>query len=218
VNKVGLWNPGYLAWKRSIAPTIDFKNRKIVVSLAGTEDELVQMAMGLNDLELVALEINVSCPNTGERSVAQQIVASVLSIKKVSRHPIWLKLSADQKDLFREIATRTCGCLAAFSLNSVPYHMAFPYFRAEESPVAKVGKPGAGGVSGKPAQKDNWEAVRLLALFGHGTPVIAPSIMERADLAKVRALGAKAVSFGAIHCRTPWKPTQIVEQEQYSWQ
>lgn len=39
------------------------------------------------------------------------------------------------------------------------------------------------------------------------------SVMEFEDIAKLRKLGARAVSFGAIHLRTPWKPTEIVERD-----
>ena len=47
-------------------------------------------------------------------------------------------------------------------------------------------------------------------------PVIGPSVMEADDVRLVTDRGAKAVSFGAIHLRTPWKPTQIVREIE-SW-
>jgi hypothetical protein len=57
-------------------------------------------------------------------------------------------------------------------------------------------------------------ALATLALPTDGAlPVIAPSLMAYEDLATVRALGARAVSFGAIHLRTPWRPTAIAKRD-----
>ena len=69
-----------------------------------------------------------------------------------------------------------------------------------------------GGVSGKPAQKHNWAAVEALAKQG-SLPVVGPSAMEFEDMKKLRKLGAKAISFGAIHLRTPWKPTSFINMD-----
>lgn len=82
---------------------------------------------------------------------------------------------------------------------------------------------GGGGVSGVPAQKFNWPAVRRLAEEVPSVPVIAPGVMSHEDIGRVRALGAKAVSFGAIHLPTkgelwtlftnPCKPTRMVMKD-----
>ena len=213
INKVGLWNPGIKRWYMGIAPRIDFRRLRVVASISGKREELVEMAEILNDfVDLVGIEVNVSCPNTGHMDADLEVIESIRAVKKVSCHPIIAKLSVDQN--YVKISAEICGYAEAISLNSVPFNHAFPVVPPEKSPMAKIGKPGSGsgGVSGKPAQGLNWQAVKLLAKYGH-IPVIAPSIMEYEDLAKVRRLGAKAVSFGAIHLRTPWKPTAIVERE-----
>ena len=216
VNKVGLWNPGFDYWETEIAPWIKFDKLSLVASIQGGRVGLVDMARRLNRFtKLKGIEVNVSCPNTGHKDATQKVIEGVRAVKEVSSHPVWLKLGADQMGSFRQIADGVCGYIEAFDLNSVPYARVFENKDPQNSPVAKIGKPGsgAGGVSGKPAQEKNWEAVRELVLFGHGIPVIAPSVMEYEDLARVRALGAKAVSFGAIHCKTPWKPTTLVRRE-----
>lgn len=193
-----------------IAPRLDYERYALVASIWGTESELVRMTKLLNGKPFKAIELNVSCPNTGHGSVTQQITRAVEAVRSVSKHPLILKVSADQ-DLAK-IAEGVCGLVEAFSLNSVPWDKVFP---GRTSPVEKIGKPGTGkgGVSGRAAQKANWEAVGILARYGHGIPVIAPSVMNYDDVINVRMLGAKAVSFGAIHLRTPWEPTQIVEHE-----
>ncbi len=212
VNKVGLTNPGIEWWCREVGPKLDFKKFPIAGSIFGDEKELVEMAEMLNRFDLVALEVNVSCPNTGHAiEQAEMVVNSVKEVKRASRHPVIVKVSADQDYL--TIARGLVGIAEAVSLNSVPWKTAFT--NGEQTPLAKLENQvggGGGGVSGKPAQKHNWSAVEDLTKQG-SLPVIGPSIMEFEDMEKLRKLGAKAISFGAIHLRTPWKPTLFVKME-----
>jgi dihydroorotate dehydrogenase len=212
VNKVGLTNKGIEWWCRKVGPRLDFEKFPLVGSIFGDERELVEMAEMLNPFALVGLEVNVSCPNTGHAiEQAETVVSIVKAVKRVSRHPIIVKVSVDQD--YVTIAHQLEGVAEAVSLNSVPWKTAFP--KGEPTPLAilekKVGG-GGGGVSGKPAQKWNWRAVAAIALDS-SLPVIGPSIMEFEDIEQLRLLGARAYSFGAIHLRTPWKPTAIVERK-----
>jgi len=213
VNKIGLTNPGIEWWCREIAPTIDFRKQAIVGSIFGNEQELVEMTHMLNGFSLVGLEVKPSCPNTGHAlQTAEAVVQMVKAVQKVSRHPVIVKASVDQDYL--TIARELEDIAQAMSLNSVPWATAFP--QGDISPLWRLEKKvggGGGGVSGKPAQRLNWLAVQQLRMQVHGMPAIGPSVMEYADMAKVRDCGAEAISFGAIHLRTPWKPTSIVERE-----
>jgi dihydroorotate dehydrogenase (NAD+) catalytic subunit len=218
VNKVGLTNKGIEWWCEKVAPTLDFDKISFVGSIFGDRKELLESATRLNQFKLVALEVNDSCPNTGHAmSQAETIISNTTEIAEVSRHPIISKVSVAQDYL--AIARGLEGVAEAISLNSVPYEMVYP--NGPRSPLWRLMQKlkrltgndgGGGGVSGKPAQQFNWKAVRELAAQ-KSLPVIGPSVMEYADLARVRKLGARAVSFGAIHLRTPCKPTTIVEKE-----
>lgn len=213
VNKVGLYNPGIDWWCNEVAPHLDYANQPLVGSIFGNEDELVPMAHRMDAYDLVGLEVNCSCPNSGHRMDAvAKVVEGVSAVKARSRHPIIVKVSVDQD--YIAIARGLKGIAEAISLNSVPWNTAFPG-GACKTPLWRLEKRvkgGGGGVSGKPAQRANWKAVEELAADG-SLPVIGPSIMEYEDMDRVRTLGAKAVSFGAIHLRTPWRPTQFVERE-----
>ena len=212
VNKVGLTNPGVEWWCRKVGPKIDFQKFSTAGSIFGDKKELVEMVVMLNYFDLVALEVNVSCPNTGHAiEQAEMVINSVQAVKRASRHPIIVKVSADQDYL--AIARGLVGVAEALSLNSVPWKTVFT--NGEQTPLRKLEKQvggGGGGVSGKPAQKHNWAAVEALAKQ-RSIPVIGPSVMEFEDMEELRRIGAKAISFGAIHLRTPWKPTTIVEME-----
>jgi len=213
VNKVGLTNPGIEWWCREVGPNLDFQKFPTAGSIFGEEKELVEMAEMLNRFDLVALEVNVSCPNTGHAmEMAEMVVNSVKAVKRASRHPIIVKVSADQDYL--TIVRGLVGIAEAVSLNSVPWKTVFT--NSEQTPLWRLEKQvggGGGGVSGKPAQKHNWAAVEALAKQ-ELLPVIGPSVMEFEDMEKLRRLGAKAISFGAIHLRTPWKPTSFIKKEQ----
>ena len=208
VNKVGLTNPGIDWWCREVAPGLDYRGQSLVGSIFGDAHELAEMASMMNRFDLVGLEVNPSCPNTGHAlETAEAVIRGVEAVKAVSRHPVIVKVSASQE--YRAIARGLVGAAEALSLNSVPWELAFPDARTPLWRLERQVGGGGGGVSGRPAQILNWRAVREIAA-DNTLPVIAPSIMEFADLERVRALGARAVSFGAIHLRTPWKPTAIV--------
>ncbi len=212
VNKIGLTNKGIDWWCKKIGPKIDSNKVSLVGSIYGNKKQLLEMADLLNKFDFVALEINDSCPNTGHTlQQAQTIIENVKAVAKISRHPIILKVSCAQDYL--AITKGLVEIVEAIDLNSVAFEKVFP---GKRSPLWKLEKKvggGGGGVSGKPAQKFNWKVVEDL-VRQNLIPVIAPSIMDAGDLAKVKKLGADAFSFGAIHLKTPWKPTTIVKQEE----
>jgi dihydroorotate dehydrogenase len=227
VNKVGLTNMGIEHWYDKVKPKIDFRRYSVAGSIFGSREELVEMARMLDNVSFVALEVNYSCPNTGHAlSDAAEVIDAVKAVKAETRHPVIVKVSVDQPYL--EIAAGLVGIAEAISINSVPWKTVFG---EKSSPLSRLEKKvggGGGGVSGYPAQELNWKAVRELAKQG-SLPVIGPSIMEYDDMAKVRSLGAQAVSFGTIHLPSspfplkfwtlftnPCKPTQFVIKEQNS--
>ncbi len=212
VNKVGLYNPGFEWLCEKVYSRLDFKKYKLIASIHGTKEELVQMAWRLNCFDFVAIEINVSCPNTEHKSATLETIESTKAVAEVCCHPIIIKISADQD--YITIARALKGCVQAISLNSVPWKTAFP--DEQKSPLWKLEQKrggGGGGVSGKPAQRHNWAVARRLVIQGL-IPVICPGIMNRGDLVEVRGtVGPGAYSFGTIYLRKPWLATQIVEGE-----
>lgn len=208
VNKVGLTNPGIDWWIHAVAPTIDFESAPLVVSIFGDENELVEMAETLNDLSIIAIEVNPSCINTGHPlASAETVVQQVKAVKRVTRHPIIIKVSVTQPYL--TIARGLRNVAEAISLNTVPWELVFPDTPSPLSRLQNRVGGGGGGVSGRPAQPFNWLAVEALAQQNI-LPVIGPDVMSWKDIVYLRKIGAKAISFGAIHLRAPWKPTNLV--------
>jgi len=109
--------------------------------------------------------------------------------------------------MMEEILAGVGGRVQALAINSVPWSMCFP---TQESPLAGLG---GGGVSGKVAQVHTWEMMQRLSEMTD-IPVIGPSVWEYEDIARLRQLGAQAISFGAIFLRYPWRPSGFVRREQ----
>ncbi|MES2985588.1 MAG: hypothetical protein V4686_00500 [Patescibacteria group bacterium] len=209
LNKIGLTNKGIEWWLKKIAPKINFHEQAVIVSISGSREHILIMIKQLNHLPIKAIEINGSCPNTVSGVTdSGYVIETFKQAKVVSKHPLIVKVGVTQD--YMAIAEGVRGYAEAIALNSVPWHVVNP---DKKSPLAKLKGAGGGGVSGKPAQEFNWPAAKELAEKNY-LPVICPSIMEYEDLEKVDELGAKAYSFGAVHVRTPSKPTSIVERHQ----
>ena len=206
LNAMGLLNRGADWWCRKIGPKIDSSKAPVVGSILGEVWELVEMASMMNDFDLVADEINGSCPNIhGDLlSNTRRIIESCEKVKAVSRHPIILKVSVvhDVETIARELE----GVIEAISINSVPWDIIFP---GQESPLAHLG---GGGVSGKIAQPFTWPMVQRLADLTP-IPVIGPGVWDFEDICKLRALGAQAISFGSIFLRHPTRPTAYIRRD-----
>lgn len=203
VNALGLPNPGIEWWCNKVAPFVDFSKTSLVGSIfSGDIDEIQEMAIMFNRFGIKALEINASCPNTMENlQNAKLIIKSCKVVSKVSKSPIILKLSVAHN--VEEIAPNVEGIVEAISVNSVPWKIVFP---DRKSPLAHLG---GGGVSGKVAQPHTWGLVKKLVEITN-IPIIGPSVWDYGDIAKLRGLGAKAVSFGSVFLRYPWRPTRFV--------
>ncbi len=205
LNAVGLTNPGIKWWCRKIGPHVNSNRAPLMGSILGETKELIEMAEMLNDFDLVGIEINASCPNTKDDilSNTDKVISGCKAVKLVSRFPIILKLSV-MHDLQR-IAEEIKDIVEAFSINSVPWSVIFPDKR---SPLHHFG---GGGVSGKIAQPFTWKMVKKIVKTTE-IPVIGPSVWDFEDIAKLRGLGAKAISFGSVFLRYPWRPNLFVRK------
>lgn len=211
VNAFGLTNPGIHVLYEKIEPVIDKKKAAVVGSVLGEPEEKAEMIRFLNDVDLVAIEDNASCPNT-ETDILnnrEKVIRGFEATKKASRFPIIGKLSVVHD--IEWILERCEGLVEAISINSVPWAILNPF---EKSPLARFG---GGGVSGKAAQSQTWDLVRKIRDLTD-IPAIGPSIWDYEDIDSLIKIGAKAVSFGSLlmphpyHLLNPLKPTAFVCQ------
>ncbi|MBI4238808.1 MAG: hypothetical protein HY696_10415 [Deltaproteobacteria bacterium] len=208
VNAIGLTNPGIEWWCRTIGPRVaKFPYRLIGSIYPESPGECADMVAMLQPFGLVAIEVNLSCPNTSTHGSAAvpQAVEMLTAARSATPWPLIAKLSVTHD--YCAIARASEGLIDAMAINSVPWSVSFP---DRPSPLATLG---GGGVSGQAAQLHTWPMVEKLAAASH-TPVIGPSVWEYADIAQLRARGASAISFGSIFLRYPWRPTAFVRCDQ----
>ncbi len=205
VNAIALKNRGIEWWCKKIGPKVNRSKIALVASIYSESiSELIEMAKMLNPIDLVGIELNFSCPSVRKMSDAGFIVAACREVKKVSRHPLFAKLSVvqDYKQFIRELEQR----VDAININSVPWEAIFPN---KKSPLARFG---GGGVSGKAAQKCTWLYAWHLSRYTKRIKIIFPSVWEKNDLRRLRNnYGAQAFAFGSIFMLRPWKPNRIVK-------
>ncbi|MBI3633954.1 MAG: hypothetical protein HY226_06745 [Candidatus Vogelbacteria bacterium] len=206
VNAIGLTNPGLDWWCKEIGPKLKNSPLSIIVSIhSNSAREAGEMAWRLNPYNLQGIELNLSCPNIihNVEAETERIVETVRQVKRVSNLPLIAKLSANQD--YKKISKKLEFLVDAISINSVPWKHIYP---EELSPLHHLG---GGGVSGKTAQEYNWKMLKELAEHTK-TPIIGPSVWEYEDIDKIKNLGAKAVSFGSVFLRHPWRPTLYVRR------
>ncbi len=203
LNAMGLPNPGIHKW-------IDNnKNFNGIVSIYPTnDDELKQMLKHLNKTDIIGIEINTSCPNVLNNDYIYDfegyMIKNILRMAKQNTDlPIILKLSVTNRidNLFPNIEKY----IDAISINSVPWKFIYPY---TESPFESLG---GGGLSGKIVQNYTWGFIEEL-IKKTNVPIIGCSIWDYEDIDKLYDIGCKAIGFGSIFLRYPWRPTIFVRR------
>ena len=84
------------------------------------------------------------------------------------------------------------------------------YLFDTRSPLSKYGD---GAVSGKKAQKYNWELITKLKEKTN-VPVIGCSVWDYEDIQKLYDMKCDAVAFGSIFLRYPWRPTIFIRRRE----
>ncbi len=106
LNAIGLQNPGVDAWLEHDLPWLAERGAKVIASIAGrTPDDFRHVARALRRQPgIVALEVNLSCPNVSHRGLvfacSGRDSAEVISaVRREAEVPVFAKLTADVTDL-----------------------------------------------------------------------------------------------------------------------
>jgi dihydroorotate dehydrogenase (NAD+) catalytic subunit len=214
LNSVGLQGPGVGAWLDDELPALVDRGARVVASIWGrrVEDyaraaELLAGAPGV-----VAVEVNVSCPNLDDRSRmfahSPRATADAVAASAASRLPRWVKLSPNVADL-TEIAGAavTAGADALVLVNTLLGMAIDPLRRSY-----RLGSgPAGGGLSGpaiRPvavrAVHDCRAAFPLVGIVGVG------GVTRGVDAVEMLMAGADAVEVGTATFREPRAPAQVL--------
>ncbi len=211
LNSVGLQGPGVAAWLESGLPAAQQAGARVVASIWGTSVASYGAASAaLAGQDLLAIEINVSCPNVEDRSAmfghsATQTARVVEACKGAI--PIWVKLSPNVADLISIAqAAVEAGADALVCTNTLLGMALHP----------QTGKPvlgnGGGGLSGPSVHPVAVRAVFECRKALPNTPIIGAGGVNSGKTAlEFLHAGAQAVQVGTASFRDPRAPWKVAK-------
>jgi len=211
LNSIGLENPGVDVFIAEKLPEFMALKTKVIVSIAGeTFSAFVKVARKLDDTQVDALEINVSCPNVEKGGVEfsnkESVYRLAKDIKKVTSKPVIIKLSPNVGNLEEVAMSAEDGGADAVSLINTLYGLAID---------VDTKKPQLGGVTGglsgpciKPVALYYVYKVKEIV----NIPVIGiGGISSANDALEFLVVGASAVEIGTANFINPNIGLEIVE-------
>jgi dihydroorotate dehydrogenase (NAD+) catalytic subunit len=217
LNSVGLQGPGLEAWLAHDLPALTAAGARVVVSIWGQSvDDYARAAAMLAQASsqasaVVAVEVNVSCPNVEDRS--RMFAHSEAATKEVLAAtecgwPRWAKLSPNVPDIAAIAGAALDGGAEGLTLTNTLLGLALDL---------ETGRPvlggGGGGLSGAVlhpvAVRAVWEcrtAFPAAAIVGAG------GVASGQDAVEFLRAGADAVQVGTATFRDPRAPWKVLRQ------
>ena len=217
MNAVGLQGPGVSAWIEHDLPGLRAAGARVIASVWGTTVEdfgrAAKLLLPARD-DLVAIEVNVSCPNHHEREqiFAHHPDATAAAIGAVVDAgldlPILAKLSPNVTDL--TTIARTAVAAGATSLTLVNTLLGLLVDAETRRPVLGGGGGGLSGPAIKPvALRAVYDVTRALP----GVPVIGTGgVMTGTDAVEMLLAGATAVGVGTANFLDPRAPYRVLDE------
>ncbi|MHB8439778.1 MAG: dihydroorotate dehydrogenase [Acidimicrobiales bacterium] len=216
LNSVGLQGPGVAAWVADELPALVDRGARVVVSIWGRRvDDFAHAASMLAGVSgILAVEVNVSCPNLEDRSrmFAHSAYATeeVLSATESCGVPRWAKLSPNTPDLVEVATAAVEGGAEALVLVNTLLGMAIDIRRREY--MLGSGRHG-GGLSGPALRPVAVRAVHdVRAALGEVGIVGVGGVNRGVDAVELLMAGADAVQVGTATLRDPRAPVRVLNE------
>jgi dihydroorotate dehydrogenase (NAD+) catalytic subunit len=216
INSVGLQGPGVEAWVADELPALLATGARVVASIWGTSVEDYEKAADMladAPAQVVAVEVNLSCPNThASRSMFAHDAAAteaVMAATAGAGRPRWSKLSPNVSDLrpIAEAAMRG-GAEAVTLVNTVLGMAVDPTTRRYRLGSGANG----GGVSGAAIHPVAVRAVHDVHAAFPDLPIVGVGgVVDGASAAELLLVGASAVQVGTATFADPRAPHQVLE-------
>jgi dihydroorotate dehydrogenase (NAD+) catalytic subunit len=213
INAVGLQGPGVETWLQRDLPRLLDTGATVVASIWGRSLEDYRLAaeqMAAAPAEVVAVEINLSCPNLeGRGSIFahdRELAAQVVAATEICGRPRWAKLSANTHQIVEiAAAVQAAGAEAVTLINTMLALVIDP------ETLRPVLGNGGGGLSGRAihpiavrAVHDVHQALPDLAIIGVG------GVASGWDAAEMMIAGASAVQVGTATFADPCAPAKVL--------
>lgn len=218
LNSVGLQGPGVSAWLHDDLPKLRNARARVVVSIWGrTVEEYEKAAVALAGApdEIVAIEVNLSCPNLeGGRHLfahsTRDTANAITAITGAVDRPVWAKLTAHVTDLVAIAdAAMSAGANALTMTNTMLALAIDPETRRPRLGVAG----GGGGLSGAAIHPIAVRAVHDVHRALPDAPIVGVGGVARGeDAVELLLAGATAVQVGTATFADPRAPLRVLEQ------
>lgn len=213
INSVGLQNPGVEAWLEHDLPALERLGARVVASIWGrTVDEYADAARLLHDApgSVVAVEVNVSCPNIEDRrrmfAHSPSAAAEVIDAAAAAGRPRWAKLSPNVTDIV-EIASAVVGA-GADALTLINTVMGMVIDPVVQRPVLGAG---GGGMSGPAIRPVAVRAIYDVHAALPDVPIVGVGGVARGEhAAELLVAGASAVQVGTATFADPEAPAKVL--------
>lgn len=222
INAIGLPGPGVDAWCATDLPALRRRGARVIASIWGrTFDDYARAATVIASVatELIALEVNVSCPNTedGARMFAQspRATESVLAAVRTAldpTFPVFAKLTPNVASITEIADAALAGGATGLTLTNTLVGLAID---------ANTRRPrlsnGTGGVSGTPIKPVALRAVHDVRMAYPAVPIIGTGgVMTGVDAVEMLLAGATAVGVGTATFLEP-RATLRITTELLEW-
>ncbi len=213
LNAVGLAGPGVEAWREHDLPRLRARGAKVVASIWGrTVAEFAEAASLMSGAEVVALEVNASCPNLeGRREIfahSPSATYDVVAAAQGAGVPVWAKLSPNTPQLL-EVADSAlrAGAAALVLVNTV-----LGLVIDVEARRPTLGN-GGGGVSGPGILPVALRAIfECRAAFADAPIVGVGGVANGEDAVAMLMAGANAVEVGTATFADPRAPWRVARE------
>lgn len=217
INSVGLQGPGVEAWLEQDLPPLLAAGARVVASIWGrsvAEYEAAAALLADAPSGVVAVEVNLSCPNTeAARDLfahSESATTDAIEATASCRRPRWAKLSPNVTDLVPiAAAARDAGAEAVTLINTVMGMAIDP-----ETGAYRLGSgPRGGGLSGPAIHPVAVRAVHDVHAALPDLPIVGVGGVARGiDAAELLLAGAQAVQVGTATFADPRAPARVLAE------
>jgi dihydroorotate dehydrogenase (NAD+) catalytic subunit len=217
INSVGLEGPGVEHWVTQELPSLLARGARVIASLWGrTVDDFALAAKELGPAldDLVAVEVNVSCPNVEDRarmfahSTESTRAAISAVVGEVGAKPVFAKLSPNTW----EIADIAGAALDAGATGLTLVNTLLGLAIDADARVLGLGG-GGGGLSGPAIKPVALRAVYEVTRVHPDVPVIGTGgVATGLDAVEMLLAGATAIGVGTVTFREPRAMLRILDE------
>jgi dihydroorotate dehydrogenase (NAD+) catalytic subunit len=217
INSVGLQGPGVAVWLARDLPALLDTGARVVASIWGrtvAEYEAAARLLAAAPADVVAVEVNLSCPNTeASRDLFAHSVddtRAVMMATAACGRPRWAKLSPNTTELVAIADAARAGGAEAVTLVNTVLGMAID----PETSAYRLGSgPRGGGLSGPAIHPIAVRAVHDVHAELPDLPIVGVGgVASGADAAELVLAGASAVQVGTATFADPRAPAQVLHE------